>query len=138
MGAAHRLDVGPGGGGHRRQRLQEIQRRAFGGQQRAGIAADVYQHAAGGDDVALVNPPVEDAGGVECAETGVEPRPAGDHGGLAADDAGAGGLRCGDQLGGQIAAADVFGQRARDIGQNLFYIQFRHKGLKSPGKASFS
>jgi hypothetical protein len=137
MRAAHGLDIGPGGGGHRRQGLQEIQRLALGAQQRARVAADFDQHAVGGDGVALADLPVDDATEIERLKTGIEPWTAGDHGGFAADDAGARSLRCGDELGGEVAAADVLGQRARDIGQNLIYIQFRHSGLKSPEKASF-
>jgi len=102
MGAAHGLDIGPGGGGHRRQGLQEIQRRAFGGQQRARIAVDVGQHVAGRHGVALVDPPLDGATEVERLETGVEPGPAGDHRGFAGDDAGAGGLHLGDEPGGEV------------------------------------
>ena len=92
-GAGYRLDIGPGGGGHRRQGLQEVQRRTLGGQQGAGIAVDFDQHTVGCDPVAFVDLPVEGASQVERLEAGVEPWPAGDHGGFAGDDAGAGGLR---------------------------------------------
>ncbi len=140
---AHGLDIGPGGGGHGRQGLQEIQRRALGGQQGAGIATDFDQHAAGcrqQSPSSTCQSMVQAE--VEHPKTGVEPRPAGDHRGFAADDAGARGLRGGNQPGGEVAAADILVQRARDIGLDQLgiqyrHIQFRHEGLKSPRQASF-
>jgi hypothetical protein len=53
-----------------------------------------------------------------------------------------GGLRGREELGGEIATADILVQRAGAIDQNvggdrLGDRQFRHEGLKSAGEASF-
>jgi len=124
-------DVRPGRRRHGRQGLQEIQRRPLGGEQCPGAALDLDQQVARCDRIALVHLPVEAAGRVQRAEAGVEPGPPGNHRRLARDDAGMGGLRGRKEAGGQVAAADVFRQRARYVGFHGRQQQIGHRRINS-------
>ncbi len=116
VGTAHGVDIRARCRRDSRQGLQKVQRRALGGEQGAGMAADFHQHVIGGDGIALADPPVGHAVRVERAETGVEPGPAGDHGRLAGDDPSVRPLAGRYELGGEIAAADILVKSAGDIG----------------------
>jgi hypothetical protein len=71
------------GCGRRRQRLQEIQRRALGSQDRACLARKPANGGSCSDAVAVATGPVKRDRAIELAKGLVEPVPAADDGGVA-------------------------------------------------------
>ena len=115
-GAFDQVGVIPAAGGHRREGLQEIQGAAFAAEQRARRAFDAEQHLVGFDALAILHAPVHRHARIQLAEHRIDPGRATDHGRLAGDHAGMRQAFGGDQLRGDVAAAEVFGQRQADVG----------------------
>ena len=115
MAAGHGIDEAPGHGGGARQQLQEVERRALGREQHACARDDLAQQLPGLDRVAVLHVPVHHRGGAQRGEGGVEPGGATDDRVLAGNDAAAGLGVGGDQAGGEIAGADVLGERGCDV-----------------------
>ncbi len=114
-GAGDGIDMKPRHRGGGREQLQEVQRRAFGGEQGAGAGLDLADHFAGLDRVAVAQVPADLGQRVEPAKAGVEPCSAGQHGVFAADDGAQRSLVGGAEQCRQIAAADVFGQGGEHV-----------------------
>ena len=118
-GAAHGVDIISRRRGGAAERLQEIQRRALGADQRAAASGERGDDRALGDAVAFGDAPVDADIGVQRAMAGVEPRPPADHRVfLAQQIRDVGGV--GQQRGGYVAAADVFGQRRGHVRGDRF------------------
>ena len=115
-GAAHGGDVVGGDGGGARQGLQEIERGAFGADQRAGasLPASPARCPARTRSPSATCQSMRDVR-IERAMAGIEPRPPADHRGFLAQQVGAV-ADVGQQRGGDVAGAQVLGQRARDVG----------------------
>jgi hypothetical protein len=116
--AAHGVDVRRGDRRRRRQRLQEIERGAFGTDQRACVAFDAAQQRAGGDAFAVGNVPFDARVRIEREETRVDPVAPADHRRVARDDACLRVFAGRQQVGGDVAAAEVFVERALDVAQD--------------------
>ncbi|MNV81226.1 hypothetical protein D3C71_1748770 [compost metagenome] len=106
----------PAAGGDGGQGLEEVQGAALAAEQGAGRAFEVEQGLVGVDALAVAYLPVHGDARVEPAKHRIDPGAAGDHRRFAGDHAGAGLAVLGDQLRGDIAATDVLGQRATNIG----------------------
>lgn len=109
-GAGGEVAVAARRGGGAGQRLQQVERGALAGEQGAGVALQFAQHLVGAQVVALGGQPAAAAAGVEAREHQLGPGAAAQHAGLAGDDAGAGAGAGGDQLCGDVAAAEVLGE----------------------------
>jgi hypothetical protein len=118
-GAAHRVGVACGHGGGAAQGLQEIQRGALGADQRTAASGERGDHGAFGDAVAFGDAPVDTHAGIERTMAGVEPRTPADHRVFLAQQIGDVGA-VGQQRRSDVAAADVFDQRRRDVCRNHF------------------
>ena len=119
FGAGDRIDIASR---HRRgagQKLEEIERRALGGQQGPRAGDHVAQHLAGFDPIAILGVPQYGARGFHRREGRLEPGGAAQDGGFAGDHPPARIDISGDQLGGEVASTDVFGQRCRDAALDL-------------------
>ncbi len=103
-------------GGDARQHLQKVQRTAFATEQRARRAFEVKQRLVRADPFAIADLPVHRDPWVELAEHRIDPGGSGDGCLVAGDDGGFGQPFGGDQLGGDVAAADVFEQRTAYVG----------------------
>ncbi|MNM73843.1 hypothetical protein D3C81_855870 [compost metagenome] len=99
-----------------RQHLQEVQRRALAAEQGTGRAFKVEQHLVGGGAVAILDLPVHRYPWVELAEYRINPGRTGNHAVIAGNDGGLGQALGRDQLGGDVATADVFEQRTAHVG----------------------
>ncbi len=119
-GAGHGVDIAAGEGGGAREQLQEVERGAFGGEQRARAGDDVAEGLAGLDTIAILGMPEDGGGRVERLERRVEPVGAAQHGVLAGDDPAArfGGVR--NEARRQVAGADVFGQGGGHAALDLY------------------
>ncbi len=115
-GALHQVGIVLAAGGHGGQGLEEVQGAAFAAEQGAGRAFQVEQRLVRADPFAIAYLPVHGDTRVELAEYRVDPGGAGDHGGFASNDGGLGQALGGNQLRGDVAAADVFCQGAAHIG----------------------
>jgi len=141
-GAGDGLDERSGAGGRGRQRLQEIDRAAFGREQGAAGAFEGADLAAGLKPLAVDGMPGDAQLGVERAEAGLEPVAAGEYRAFAADERGMRACVRIDQRGGDVAAADVFFERAHHVERNaraLLRVQLglcgkaRHAGALGQG-----
>src|SRR5690242_16193517 len=114
-GAADGVDIGARHRGGAGKRLKEIERIAFARDQRTRVAFDLAQLGTCGDPVAIGTMPCDPYVWIELPKTFVGPRCAGKHRILAANDARTGMRVTVDQRGGDIARADILGERARNI-----------------------
>jgi len=124
LAGIQQLDLGIGdkvgqiasAGGHPGQQLQEVQRAAFASEQRTGRSFEVKQRLVGQHSLAVSHLPVHGDPWIQLAEHRVHPGGAGDDRGFAGNDGGLGQTFGRDQLRGDVAAADVFQQRAAHVG----------------------
>ncbi|MCY1400096.1 hypothetical protein D9M71_151690 [compost metagenome] len=132
-GAFHQVGVVAGAAGGAGEQLQEVQCAALAAEQGAGRAVEGEQGLVGRDAFAVADFPFHLHLRVELAEYLVHPGRAGDGGVLAGDDAGGCRALGGDQLGGDVAAADVLGQGGADVGLDfpgeVGKVEVRHLGL---------
>ena len=118
-GAGDGVGVDTGLAGHRREQLQEIQRAALGGQQGAGIAFDFAEQLIGDDPVAVGDMPGDVSAGVEAGNAFVKPGRAAKYACFPGNHRGLDPALVGNQAGGQVADADILGQRGVNIAGNL-------------------
>lgn len=116
LGIGDKVGQIAGAGGHAGQQLQEVQRAAFASEQRPGRSFEVKQRLIGRHSLAVSHLPVHGDPWIQLAEHRVDPGCAGDHRGFAGNDGGLGQTFGRDQLRGNVAAADVFQQRAAHVG----------------------
>ena len=115
LGALYGIDIFGRFAGHTREQLQKVQRRALGREQGAGIALDLQHHLVGGAALAFGHMPGQLHLGVQRPQRGFGPGSTTNHRRFARQNVGADALVGGDQGGGQVAAAHVFGQGAAHI-----------------------
>ena len=101
--------------GHAGEQLEKVEGRAFAGEQGACRPFDGAQHLSRLDRHAVLRVPADVNAWIERRKGAGEPGGAAEDGFLARNDRGAGALRGGNELGGQVAGADVFGQGAGDV-----------------------
>ena len=101
---------------HAGQQLQEVQRTALASQQRTRRAFQMKQRLIGFDPFAVTHLPMHRDTWIELTEHSVDPCRTADNGVIAGDDGGFGQTFGGDQLRGDVAAADVFEQRTAHVG----------------------
>jgi hypothetical protein len=115
-GAADEIGVAGGPGRGARQQLDEIQHGALGGQQRSCRPPQGEQNLIGLHPITVCHREVHRDGGVELRGGFPYPRRAAEHSWLTRDHPRFG-MRIGsDQLGADVAAADVLGQRGSHVG----------------------
>ena len=118
------------------QRLQEVERRAFPGQQGARRSGEPAQELAGFDRGAFPGLPFHHHGGVELTKDLVEPGLAADHGSLPGDYPGA---SCPDgrhQRRRQVATADVLGEGTPDLVDEILGQRGGCHPVRRAGRAS--
>jgi len=96
--------------------LQEVERRALGGEQAARRAGQFAQERAGGGLFALGHLPVASDGGIDLAQRFFKPSLTANNGSFARDHGGAADLLLRNQARGPVGFADVFRERGGDIG----------------------
>ena len=112
-------------GGNCRQRLQKIQRRAFGREHRARVAGDLAKLHAGRDMLAILDVPENFAIGIEFIKATLKPLNAGDDAILAREHPRMTAGHGRNQRRRQIAVADILRQGAADVfGNHCFEIVF--------------
>ena len=116
LGALYQVREKARPGRHTRQHLQEVQRRAFAAEQRACRAFEVEQRLVGRGPIAIGHLPMHRDPRVELAEHRIDPGGTGDGAVLTGDDGCLGQALGRNQLGGDVATADVFEQRAAHVG----------------------
>ncbi|MNF45227.1 hypothetical protein D3C84_263550 [compost metagenome] len=116
LGAFDQLDIVADTGGDAGQALEEVQRAALAAEQGAGRAFEVEERLVRFGALAVLNVPFNLHSWVELAEHFVHPGGAADDGRFAGDHAGAGLAVLGDELGGDVAAADVFAEGSTYVG----------------------
>jgi hypothetical protein len=109
------IDVAPRRGRDCREGLQEVERGAFGSQQRARRSAQGANLPSGFDLRAFLHLPCDFDARVQAAKARIEPGPAADYGGGAADDARSCRARRRDEARSPVAAADIFTQGSLDV-----------------------
>ena len=101
--------------GHGREHLQKVEGAAFAGEQGAGVAFDAAEQLVGLDAVAVPGQPFDFCSGIEAAETALEPGTTAKHAGFARDDGGAAGYSGGNEIGGEVAGADILGKGGSNV-----------------------
>ena len=112
-GAADGGHVGCRDGGGAGEGLQEVERRALTRQQRARGALQCAERGAAREALAVSRSPMQPDARVDLPEHGLRIGPTGQHGGLARDDLRASQAAGRNKQRGQVAGADVLGQRPR-------------------------
>ncbi|MCY1412629.1 hypothetical protein D9M71_280410 [compost metagenome] len=134
LGAFHQFHVVADAGGDARQALEEVQRAALAAEQGAGRAFEVEEGLVGLGAIAVLHLPFHLHARVELAEYLVHPGRAADDGRFAGDHAGAGLAVLGDELGGDVTAADVFLEGGTyvglDFGGEVSEEKVGHGGLR--------
>ncbi len=103
-------------GGDTGEHLQEVQCATFAAQQRACRAFEVKQDLVRIDSLTIAHLPMHRNPWIELAKDCIDPGRAGNRRWLTGDDGGLGQSFGGDQLRGDVAAADVFAQRTAHVG----------------------
>ena len=99
--------------------MQEVECRAFCGQQGAGFGLNLAEHLPRLDTIAIADVPADFGVCIELLKAAVEPGLSGQHGVLAADHRAQRPVATGNQHCRQVTAADVFEQRCHDIAVDL-------------------
>jgi hypothetical protein len=105
----------------RREELHKIERRTLAGENRAGRSRDFEDHTVRPDPVTVGGVPGEPDFRVQLAERRLDPGPATQNGVFAGNDTSPHRLRCGDELRGDVATANVLAER-------LCYLTFEISG----------
>jgi len=105
--------------GSRRQKLEEVESRTLSGKHRASRAFDGENHLIRQDPVTIAGRPAQFDVGVQAPEDLLHPGPAAENRVLARDNPAAHLLGCRDQLGGNIATANVFTQGSGNLGVEI-------------------
>ncbi len=115
IGSRDRIHKGAGVGGHAGKSLQEIERSALAGEQATGAAVNIAQHLFREYPAAVFRMPAHPSLRVDLAKNFIEPCVAAQHRCLTRDNFCVGSFVRRHQAGGNVAAADVFGKRSRDV-----------------------